>query len=79
MDLNQTIWELINSRPKIATEEQKRALHVDIMRAVEKSKTQVGKKHGVTVMTQEASAAGDKVNQEAGHRGNPGLPKPKTI
>jgi len=79
MDLNQTIWELIDSRPKIQTDEQKRALHVDIMRAVERAKTQVGKKHGVTVMTQEASAAGDKAFQEPGNRGNPGMPKPKTV
>jgi hypothetical protein len=79
MDLNQVVWELISSRPKIVTEEQKRALHVDIMRAVEQSKTQIGKKHGVTVMTQEASAAGDKSIQEPGNRGNPGMPKPKTV
>lgn len=78
MNLNEEIWKIIDSRPKM-TDEQKRALHVDIMRAVEKSKTQVGKRHGVTIMTQEASAAGDRVNQEPGHRGNPGLPKPKTV
>lgn len=79
MDLNQVIWTLIESRPRIVTDEQKRSLHADIMRAVEKAKTQVGKKHGITVMTQEASAAGDKSIQEPGNRGNPGMPKPKTV
>ena len=79
MDLNEAIWKLIESRPKIDTDQQKRALHVDIMRAIEKSKTQVGKRLGVTIMTQEASKAGDKVNQEAGHRGTPGEAKPKSV
>ncbi len=75
MDLNEAIWNLIDSRPKITTEAQKRALHVDIMRAVEVSKTQVGKKLGVTIMTQEASAAGDKANQTR----NPVQAKPKSV
>lgn len=79
MDLNQAIWETIESRPSIATEAQKRALHVDIMRLVETSRTQVGKKHGVTVMTQEASMAGDKVNELRGHKGSPAEPKPRTL
>lgn len=79
MDLNEAIWKIIDSRPKVITEAHKRALHVDIMRAIEMSKTQVGKKHGVTIMTQEASKAGDKVNQSPGHRGDPGEAKPRTI
>lgn len=79
MDLNAEIWNLIDGRPKITTDEQKRALHVDIMRAIEKSKTNVGKKLGVTIMTQEASKAGDRVNITPGHRGSPGEPKPKSV
>ena len=79
MDLNKEIWELIESRPKIVTTEQKQALHVDIMRLIEKSKTTVGKKLGVTIMTAEGSKAGDRVNQIPGHRGSPGEAKPKTL
>jgi hypothetical protein len=59
MNLNEEIWNIINSRSRITTEEQKRAVHVEIMRAVEKSKTNVGKKLGVTVMTEAASLAGN--------------------
>lgn len=79
MDLNEAIWKIIDSRTKITNDEQKRALHIDIMRAIEVSKTQVGKRLGVTIMTQEASSAGDKINKEPGHRGNPGEPKPRSV
>ena len=79
MDLGEAIWKLIESRPKIDSEQQKRALYVDIMRAVDLSKTQVGKRLGATIMTQEASQAGDRVNQSPGYRGTPGEPKPKSV
>ena len=79
MDLSQAIWKIIESRPKITTDEQKRALHVDIMRVVEMSKTHVGKKLGVTIMTEGASLAADKVNQQPGYRGTPGDPKPRSV
>ena len=78
MDLNEAVWKLLDGR-KLTTDAQRRALHVEIMRAIETSKTQVGKKQGVTVMTPEASAAGDQINRTPGHRGNPGEPKPKTV
>lgn len=76
MDLNEAIWNIIDSKPKTMNDAQKRALHVDIMRAIEVSKTQVGKKLGVTIMTHEASLAGDAANKT---QANPGQPKPKTV
>jgi 2-keto-4-pentenoate hydratase len=79
MNLNEAIWQIIESRPKITTDDQKRSLHIDIMRVIEQSKSMVGKKLGVTIMTQEASQAGDKVNQSPGHRGNHGEAKPKSV
>jgi hypothetical protein len=79
MNLNEAIWQIIDSRPKIVTEEQKRSLLVDIMRVIEQSKTMVGKKLGVTIMTQEASQAGDKINQSPGYRPSQGESKPKSV
>jgi hypothetical protein len=79
MDLNAEIWKAIESRPKITTDEQKHALHVDIMRLIEKSRTNVGKKLGVTVMTQEGSLAGDKAAQNRREKGAPTDSKPKSI
>ena len=60
MELNQEIWNAINATPKLP-EDVKKTLHVAIMRLIEQSKaTPVGQKLGVTIMTQEASLAGDK-------------------
>ena len=79
MKLNEEIWDAINSTPSIPNE-VKKSLHVRIMRLVEQSKASpVGKRLGVTVMTQEGSLAGDKV---ASDRNNPPLAgdaKPKSL
>ena len=59
MNLNEEIWAKINATPKLP-EEVKKTLHITIMRLIEESKASpVGKKLGVTVMTQEASMRGD--------------------
>jgi len=80
MQLNEEIWGEINATPKLP-EEVKKSLHVRIMRLIEASqaKGSVRKPLGVTIMTQEASLAGDKVAQ---NRSNPPLAgdaKPKSI
>ena len=80
MQLNEEIWGVINATPKMP-EEVKKSLHVNIMRLIEESqaKASVRKPLGVTIMTQEASLAGDKV---AANRDQPPLAgdaKPKTI
>ena len=78
MDLNQQVWDAINETPRIP-EEVKKALHVKVMRLFEQAKSPVGKKHGVTFMTQEASLAGDESARNKDHRGNPGESKPKSV
>lgn len=62
MDLNIEIWNEINTTPGMS-EEVKKTLLVRIMRKIEESKSPVGRKLGVTIMTQEASLAGDRVAQ----------------
>ena len=79
MNLNEQIWNEINSTPSIP-EGSKKALHVRIMRLVEQSRASpVGKKLGATFMTQEASLAGDK--QAANRNASPlaGGIKPKSV
>lgn len=70
MDINAEMWKVINETPGIS-DETKKSLHVKVMRLVEAARnTPVGKKHGVTIMTEGASAAGDP--------GNPPI-MPKTL
>lgn len=79
MQLNEEIWNEIESTVGLS-EEAKKSLHVRIMRLIEQSRaTPVGKKHGVTVMTAEASLAADKVASD--RRGKPlaGDAKPKSL
>jgi len=79
MNLNEEIWSAIEATPKLS-EQSKKNLHVQIMRLVEKSQASpVGKKLGVTVMTQEASLAGDK--QASNRKAKPlaGDTKPKSV
>lgn len=78
MDINLEIWNAINETPRVP-EEVKKALHIKIMRLVEQSKTPTGKKFGVTVMTQEASLAGDAAAQNRKHKPSPGESKPRTV
>jgi hypothetical protein len=79
MQLNEEIWGEINQTPKLP-EEVKKSLHVKIMRLIEASQSNLARQHlGVTIMTQEASLAGDKV---AANRNTPPLAgdaKPKSI
>jgi len=79
MKLNEEIWDAINSTPSLP-EESKKNLHVRIMRLIEQSQSSpVGKRLGATIMTQEASLAGDK---QAKNRNNPPLAgdsKPKSL
>lgn len=79
MDLSKEVWNAIDTTPRIP-EEVKKSLHVKVMRLVEQSRSSpVGLKHGVTVMTPEASLAGDKTAQDRRTGGNPGDSKPRTI
>ena len=79
MQLNEEIWNEIDSTLKIPADTKKN-LHIRIMRLVEQAKeTPVGKKLGVTVMTQEASLAGDKVAQNRKTPPLAGGPKPKSV
>ncbi len=79
MQLNEEIWNAINATPKLP-EEVKKTLHVTIMRLVEQSKaTPVGQKLGVTIMTQEASLAGDKIAANRQNKPLAGDAKPKSV
>ncbi len=79
MRLNEEIWNEINSTLKLS-DEIKRSLHVRIIRLIEESQSNPARKTlGVTIMTEEASMAADKV---AANRHNPPLAgdaKPKSI
>lgn len=79
MDLNEEIWGEINATPALP-EEVKKSLHVRIMRMIEASKaTPVGRKLGVTIMTQEASLAADKVAADRNRKPLAGDSKPKSV
>ncbi len=79
MQLNEEIWNEIDSTLQIP-EETKMNLHVRIMRLVEQSQaTPVGKKLGVTVMTQEASLAGNKTATNRRTKPLAGDAKPKSV
>jgi len=79
MQLNEEIWGEINATPKLPAEVKKN-LHVRIMRLIEASQaTPVGKKLGVTIMTQEASLAGDKVAANRNKAPLAGDAKPKSV
>ena len=79
MDLNQEVWNVIDATPRIP-EEVKKSLHLKVMRLFEQARsTPVGKKHGVTIMTQEASLAGDRTAQDRNAGSTPGDAKPKTV
>jgi len=79
MRLNEEIWDAINATPKIP-EEIKKTLHVTIIRLIEQSQaTPVGKKLGVTIMTQEASLAGDKVASDRNRKPLAGDAKPRSV
>ncbi len=79
MDLNKEIWDVISSKSRIPDEVQK-SLHIEIMQLIQEDrKGLMAKKQGVTIMTAEASLAG---NQTAGNRDapqNPGQPRPKSL
>lgn len=76
--LNEEIWNEINSTPGM-TEEVKKTLLIRIMRKIEEAQTPVGRKLGVTVMTQEASLAADKIAQNRKQAPLPGDAKPKRL
>ena len=79
MRLNEQIWDEINGTPGLS-EESKKTLHVNIMRLIEKANaTPVGKQLGVTVMTQEASLAADKVASNRKNKPLAGDAKPKSL
>lgn len=79
MQLNEEIWNIISSSPGIPNE-TKKTLHAQIMRVVELSKTSPAHKRlGVTVMTPEASLAGDKQASNRKEKPLAGDPKPKSI
>lgn len=79
MNLNEEIWGEINATPSLP-EEVKTNLHVRIMRRIELSQaTPMGRKLGVTVMTQEASLAADKVAADRHRKPLAGDSKPKSV
>jgi len=78
MDLNVEIWNAINETPHVP-DEVKKALHIKILRLVEKSKAPTGTKFGITIMTQEASLAGDKSASDRTYKPDPGDAKPRTV
>lgn len=78
MDLVQEIWDAINATPKLP-EESKKALHIRVMRLIEESRKPTGRPLGVTVMTQEASLAGDKTASNRNVDQDPTGAKPKSL
>lgn len=79
MDLNQEIWNIIDATPKIPLD-VKKSLYLRLTRAVEHARsTPIGRRHGVTIMTQEASLAGDNSAQDRNNKGNATDPKPKSV
>lgn len=79
MDLNQEIWRAIDATPKLS-DESKKTLHAKVMRLFEQARTSpVGKKLGVTVMTQEGSLAGDRSAQNRDAPQDPNSARPKSI
>lgn len=79
MDLNEEVWAAIDATPKIPADVKKNLL-IRIMRLVEQSKkSPVGQKLGVTIMTQEASLAGDKVASNRQNKPLPGDSKPRSV
>ena len=70
MDINAEIWKVLSETPGVS-EEIKKSLHIRLARLFEQARnTPVGKKLGVTIMTESSSAAGDP--------GNPPVP-PKSV
>lgn len=79
MNLNEDIMSAIDATPKIP-QEVKTNLHIRIMRLIEQSQaTPVGRKLGVTIMTQEASLSADKVASNRRNKPLAGDAKPKSI
>jgi len=79
MQLNEEVWNEIDSTPSIPAESKKN-LHVRIMRLIGQSQASpVGKKLGVTIMTQEESLAGDKQASNRNAAPLAGDPKPKSL
>ena len=79
MDLGKEIWDILEATNKIP-QSVKKALYVKLMRAIEHAKsTPIGKRHGVTVMTQEASLAGNNSAHDRNSKGAPTDAKPKSL
>ena len=79
MRLNEEIWNEISATPALS-EETKKSLHVRIIRLIEASQSNPAKKTlGVTIMTEEASLAGDKVATNRSQLPLAGDAKPKSI
>ena len=79
MDIRKEIWNVISSRRKITTDEDKKSLHAEIMRLVEQSKQPQNNKLGVTIMTERASLAGNDVAQNRHKGSSPGDSRPKSL
>ena len=79
MALNVEIWNEINATPTLS-EETKKSLHVRIIRLIEASQSNPAKeKLGVTMMTEEASQAGDKVATNRNQLPLAGDAKPRSL
>jgi hypothetical protein len=78
MNINEEIWKILDETPQISSE-TKQSLAIRLARLFEQSKSTVGKKLGVTVMTQEGSMAGDKAAQDRKYKNDPGQSRPKSL
>jgi hypothetical protein len=79
MNMNEEIWKILDDTPKL-NKETKEALHVRLSRLFEQGRSSpVGKKLGVTVMTQEGSMAGDASARDRSHKNDPGQSRPKSL
>jgi hypothetical protein len=78
MNLTEEIWDAINATPSLP-QASKKALHVSIIRLIEESRKPTGNRLGVTIMTQEASLAGDAVAADRKKEQDPTAPKPKSL
>lgn len=78
MNLPEEIKKAIDTTPNI-TKESGRALYVRVMRLIEQSRQTTGNRLGVTVMTPQASLAGDKVAQNRQAEQDIGDAKPKSL
>jgi hypothetical protein len=78
MNLGEEVKKAIEATPKIAKESAD-ALYIRIMRLINESRKPTGQKLGVTIMTEDASIAGDEVARNRNAKQDPGSSRPKSL